>query len=102
MPAAKAYIVALAVGVLVGAIYGLLGVRSPAPPVVALVGLLGMLLGEQIVPLASQLWQREPAKLSEVGNSCARHLFGALPGTGLGARADVTPKRRSSPPDRPT
>ena len=32
MPAAKACLVALAVGVLVGAIYGLLGVRSPAMP----------------------------------------------------------------------
>jgi XapX domain-containing protein len=30
-------------------------VRSPAPPVVALVGLLGMLAGEQIVPVAKRL-----------------------------------------------
>jgi len=45
-PAVKNYIVALAVGVLVGTIYGVLDVRSPAPPVVALVGLLGILLGE--------------------------------------------------------
>jgi XapX domain-containing protein len=102
MPAAKAYIVALAVGVLVGAIYGLLGVRSPAPPVVALVGLLGMLLGEQIVPLASQVLQREPIKLSEMGNACAHHLFGALPGSGLGATADVLPPPRSPPPEQPT
>lgn len=100
MPAAKAYIVALAISVLVGAIYGLLGVRSPAPPVVALVGLLGMLLGEQIVPIASHLLQRQPAKLSDIGNSCAHQLFGALPGTGLGATADVTPSPRSSPPER--
>lgn len=100
MPAAKAYIVALAISVLVGAIYGLLGVRSPAPPVVALVGLLGMLLGEQIVAIASHLLQRQPAKLSDIGNSCAHQLFGALPGTGLGATADVTPSPRSSPPER--
>jgi XapX domain-containing protein len=45
----KAAAIALAVGLLVGGIYALLGVRSPAPPVVALVGLLGMLLGEQAV-----------------------------------------------------
>ncbi len=102
MPAAKAYIVALAVGVLAGGIYGLLGVRSPAPPVVALVGLLGMLMGEQIVPLASHLLQREPAKLSEIRNSCAHHLFGALPGTGLGATAKLTPPSRRSPPEKPT
>ena len=30
-----------------GFIYGLLNVRSPAPPYVALLGLLGILLGEQ-------------------------------------------------------
>ena len=38
----RTYVVSLAVGVLVGIIYGLLDVRSPAPPVVALIGLLGM------------------------------------------------------------
>lgn len=51
----KTYVIALAVGLLVGGIYGLLNVRSPAPPVVALIGLLGILLGEQIVPRARQL-----------------------------------------------
>jgi XapX domain-containing protein len=40
-----------AVGVIVGVIYGLLRVRSPAPPTVALVGLFGMLAGEQVVTL---------------------------------------------------
>jgi len=47
----KAYVIALAVGLLVGVIYGLLNVRSPAPPYVALLGLLGILLGEQAVPV---------------------------------------------------
>jgi XapX domain-containing protein len=47
----KAYLVSLAVGVIVGVIYGLLRVRSPAPPTVALVGLFGMLAGEQVVAL---------------------------------------------------
>lgn len=37
------------VGLGVGVVYAFVGVRSPAPPVVALVGLLGMLTGEQIV-----------------------------------------------------
>lgn len=45
----KPFIVALGVGLLVGIIYGLLNVRSPAPPYVALVGLLGILLGEHAV-----------------------------------------------------
>ncbi len=42
-----AYLVSLLVGIGVGVAYALLGVRSPAPPLVALVGLLGIVLGEQ-------------------------------------------------------
>ncbi|MGH7027074.1 DUF1427 family protein [Brevundimonas sp.] len=45
----KTYLISLAAGALVGVIYGLLNVRSPAPPYIALLGLLGMLLGEQAV-----------------------------------------------------
>lgn len=51
----KPYLISLAVGVLVGVIYGLLNVRSPAPPIVALIGLFGMLAGEQIVGVAKQM-----------------------------------------------
>lgn len=43
----KAYVTSLAVGLGVGVLYSILGVRSPAPPAVALIGLLGMLIGEQ-------------------------------------------------------
>jgi len=57
----RIYVVALATGVLVGVIYGLLEVRSPAPPVVALIGLLGILIGEQVVPMAKRLLAREPS-----------------------------------------
>jgi XapX domain-containing protein len=35
------------VGLGVGALYGLIRVKSPAPPIVALLGLLGMVIGEQ-------------------------------------------------------
>ena len=41
-----AYLASLAVGIGVGIAYALLGVKSPAPPVIALVGLLGMVGGE--------------------------------------------------------
>jgi len=51
----KPYLVSLAVGILVGGIYALLRVRSPAPPVVALAGLLGILIGEQGVGMARAL-----------------------------------------------
>lgn len=47
----KPLILSLAVGLLAGALYGLLNVRSPAPPYIALLGLLGILLGEQAVHL---------------------------------------------------
>lgn len=50
----KIYIVSLAVGILVGLLYGGLNVRSPAPPVAALVGLFGMLMGEQMISYGKQ------------------------------------------------
>jgi XapX domain-containing protein len=49
MTTAWQFAISLAIGVLVGIGYGLLKVRSPAPPPVALVGLLGMLLGQQLI-----------------------------------------------------
>ncbi|MEN5095171.1 DUF1427 family protein [Pseudomonas protegens] len=50
------YLISLAAGLLVGLLYGALQVRSPAPPAIALVGLLGMLGGEQLWPLGRQLF----------------------------------------------
>jgi XapX domain-containing protein len=49
MMAMNGYLVSLLMGLAVGVAYGLIQVRSPAPPLVALVGLLGMVLGEQAV-----------------------------------------------------
>lgn len=43
------YALSLGIGLGVGIAYGLLGVRSPAPPIIALLGLLGMLAGEAAV-----------------------------------------------------
>ncbi|MDJ0821239.1 MAG: DUF1427 family protein [Paracoccaceae bacterium] len=43
------YLLSLAAGLAIGAIYGLIAVRSPAPPIIALLGLLGMLAGEAAV-----------------------------------------------------
>jgi XapX domain-containing protein len=50
----KIYLISLGAGLLVGVIYSLLNVLSPAPPLVALVGLLGILAGEQIIPIANR------------------------------------------------
>ena len=44
----KGLILSFVVGLGVGALYGLIRVKSPAPPIVALLGLLGMVVGEQL------------------------------------------------------
>src|SRR5499427_9973840 len=46
--AMKVLLISFAVGLAVGILYGLIRVKSPAPPIVALLGLLGMVLGEQL------------------------------------------------------
>ncbi|MFP3566623.1 DUF1427 family protein [Paraburkholderia sp. SIMBA_030] len=51
----KPYVLSLLGGILAGAIYSLIRVRSPAPPMVALVGLLGIVIGAQIIPTGRQL-----------------------------------------------
>ncbi|MEG3127241.1 DUF1427 family protein [Pantoea cypripedii] len=44
-------IISLGAGVLIGLFYALLRVRSPAPPAIALIGLLGMIIGGQLIHL---------------------------------------------------
>lgn len=56
----KPYLLSLGAGLLIGVIYSLMGVRSPAPPIIALIGLAGILAGEQIAPLAKR-WIAPPA-----------------------------------------
>lgn len=73
------YVVALAAGLLVGVIYGLLNVRSPAPPVVALIGLLGILLGEQAVPAAKRMLAGKAITAVWARETCHPHVFGELP-----------------------
>lgn len=76
----KIYLLSLGAGLLVGVIYSLLDVRSPAPPLVALVGLLGILAGEQIVPVARQLISGHGLASAWQQAKCAPHMFGMLPG----------------------
>ncbi|UFW90581.1 XapX domain-containing protein [Bradyrhizobium barranii] len=76
----KIYVLSLGAGLLVGVIYSLLNVRSPAPPLVALVGLLGILAGEQIVPVARQLLSGQGLAAAWQQAKCAPHMFGMLPG----------------------
>jgi XapX domain-containing protein len=46
------YLVSLLMGAAAGIAYGLAQVRSPAPPLIALIGLLGMVVGEQAINAA--------------------------------------------------
>lgn len=65
-------LISLLVGLGVGALYALIGVRSPAPPIIALAGLLGMVMGEQAVPLArAHLWPR-PEKAAQDSHNRTR------------------------------
>lgn len=75
----KLYLMSLGAGLLVGIVYSLLDVRSPAPPVVALIGLLGILLGEQVVPIAKRLLGDQPTTVSGLASECAPHVLGELP-----------------------
>ncbi|RXT56381.1 XapX domain-containing protein [Bosea sp. Tri-44] len=75
----KLYLMALGAGLLVGVVYGLMNVRSPAPPVIALVGLLGILAGEQIVQIAKRLVSGQGLSLGWLQRECGEHVFGALP-----------------------
>jgi XapX domain-containing protein len=74
----KIYLLSLGAGLLVGIIYSLINVRSPAPPVVALLGLLGILIGEQLPPLLRSIWAKEPTTQSWQ-HQVKPHVFGHLP-----------------------
>jgi len=93
----KMYLLSLGAGLLVGVIYSLLNVRSPAPPAIALVGLLGILVGEQLLPVGKQI----VAGMSPAGawreSKCTSHLFGELPGRL--ATAAVEPPLTTRPPE---
>jgi XapX domain-containing protein len=96
----KPYLISIAVGMLVGIIYALLHVRSPAPPAIALVGLLGMLIGEQIVPAAQRLLAGEPITMAWFRHECVPKITGAPPQ--VPTRASPTDLAASSEPGSTT
>jgi XapX domain-containing protein len=95
----KMYILSLLAGVLVGFIYSLIQVRSPAPPLVALVGLLGILAGEQIIPVGKQMLAGSGFHTAWQESKCNQHMFGTLPGRNAGEPKGVasanSPEKRS-------
>lgn len=91
----KVYVLSLAAGVLVGIVYSLLNVRSPAPPVVALVGLLGILVGEQIIPVGKQLIAGTAFASACEKTQAIAHLFGQLPGRHTVNPTEVSKEKQS-------
>jgi XapX domain-containing protein len=85
----KTYLLSAGAGILVGVIYSLLNVRSPAPPLVALVGLLGILIGELVIPVGKQLLSGSSLAAAWSQAQCAPHIFGLLPGRQADAQTDV-------------
>ncbi|MBI1685602.1 DUF1427 family protein [Caulobacter hibisci] len=71
----KPYLLSIGAGLLVGVLYSLMGVRSPAPPAIALLGLLGMLLGEQAVPVVKRLVAGAPMA-AFIKAECAARVLG--------------------------
>lgn len=86
----KVYIVSLAAGILVGVIYALIQVRSPAPPAIALIGLLGMLIGEQVVPTVKRMVAGEPVTAAWFRSECVPKITGAPPKADGTAESPVT------------
>ncbi|AJG23570.1 XapX domain-containing protein [Cupriavidus basilensis] len=97
----KLYIVSLGAGILVGIIYALLQVRSPAPPVVALIGLLGMLIGEQVVPPIKRMLAGEPVTAAWFHAECVPKITGTPPpATLVAARDGIPPAPRGTTDSR--
>ena len=88
----KLYLMSLGAGLLVGMVYGMLNVRSPAPPVIALVGLLGILIGEQAVPLLRHVLVGGQVDTGWFDRQCRPHVLGHLPGA-TGTDAPCPPDR---------
>lgn len=90
----KMYLLSLGAGILVGIVYSLLNVRSPAPPIVALVGLLGILLGEQVVPMVRQALRGAPVTLGWIAEHRLPYVCGELPSGTDHRQAAAPPSRR--------
>ena len=80
MATMRLYLLSLGAGLVVGIVYSLLNVRSPAPPVVALVGLFGILIGEQIIPVAKHMLDGSHLATAWRQSHGTLHIFGLLPG----------------------
>jgi XapX domain-containing protein len=88
----KAYVVSLLAGLLAGVLYGLLGVRSPAPPIVALLGLLGLLVGEQLATLGRRIVRGDAVSHAWLVGECVPQMTGVPAPPPASASAGATEK----------
>jgi XapX domain-containing protein len=73
------YLISLGAGLVVGLLYYLVRVQSPAPPLIALAGLLGIVIGERAIPIvqaqirpaAVQTQSAPTVASSEPASSCS-------------------------------
>ena len=93
----RVYLVSLGAGLLVGIIYSLLNVRSPAPPLVALVGLLGILIGEQVIPVGKEMLSGATWAAAVSKAKSATHVLGLLPGRHTETKPDSIASSSESP-----
>jgi XapX domain-containing protein len=91
----KVYLLSLGAGLLVGIIYSLLNVRSPAPPLIALIGLLGILVGEQVIPVGKQLFAGTAFAAACEKSYAIAHVFGQLPGRQAAKQSESSEEKRS-------
>lgn len=75
------YLISFGAGILAGVLYGVINVRSPAPPAIALIGLLGMLVGEQIVPVTKRVMDGIPLTRAWFASECQSKITGVAAST---------------------
>jgi XapX domain-containing protein len=92
----KMYLISLAAGVLVGVIYSVLNVRAPAPPLIALVGLFGILAGQQVIPISKQMLAGKAFDSACIQSKVPSHIFGQLPGRQTAEQTNPIPEETRS------
>ncbi|WOD13487.1 DUF1427 family protein [Paraburkholderia kirstenboschensis] len=73
------YLISLGAGLVVGLLYYLVRVQSPAPPLIALAGLLGIVIGEHAIPFVEA-----QIRTSEAQSKSAPPVAGGKPTSSCG------------------
>ncbi|WP_020066117.1 DUF1427 family protein [Paraburkholderia caledonica] len=90
------YIISLGVGFGVGLLYWLLKVQSPAPPLIALAGLLGMVLGEHAIPVVKAQLFPQSAAVEAASPSSTLPVAAPMPDSSAQkSRARPAPRNRA-------